>query len=112
MLQNNIFAATQTVMLTNQPSEGKKPFRRKSSNSKEGQSKDRKRSCDHSQKAYQSGTPQEPYQGLDQGTEFEQAIDRITAGTVAPLEPRPTINIYWAARLITNISRSANKRSS
>ena len=104
MLENNIFAATQTIMLTNKPAEGKKPFGRKSSDSKEGQSKDRKRSCDPSQKAYQSGTPQEPCQGLDQGTEFGQATDRITAGTAAPLEPRPTINIYWAARLITNIS--------
>ena len=50
MSEDNICAATQTIMITNQPTEGNKTFWKKSSESKEGQSKDRKRSCDQSQK--------------------------------------------------------------
>ena len=36
MLEDNIRAATQTVMITNQPVEGNKPPEKKSSKSKEG----------------------------------------------------------------------------
>ena len=43
MLEDNIRAATQTVMITNQL-EGNKPPGKKSIESKEGQSRDRKRS--------------------------------------------------------------------
>ena len=46
MLEDNICAATQTVMITNQSAEGNKPFGKKSSESKEGQGRDRKRSRD------------------------------------------------------------------
>ena len=36
MLEDNIYAITQTVMITNQPAEGNKPSEKKSSESKEG----------------------------------------------------------------------------
>ena len=50
MLENNIHAATQTIMITSQPIEGNKSFGKKSSESKEGQSRDQKRSPNQSQK--------------------------------------------------------------
>ena len=50
MLEDNIRAATQTVMITNQLAKGNKSFGKKPSESKEGKSRDRKRSCDQSQK--------------------------------------------------------------
>ena len=50
MLKDNIRAATQTVMITNQPTEGNKSPRKKPFESKEGQSRDRKRSRDKSKK--------------------------------------------------------------
>ena len=50
MLDDNIRAATQTVMITNQLAEGSKPHGKKSSESKEGQSKDRNQSRDQSHK--------------------------------------------------------------
>ena len=40
ILEDNIRAATQTVMITNQPTKGNKPPGKKSSESKEGQSRD------------------------------------------------------------------------
>ena len=42
VLEDNICAATQTVMITNQPVEGNKTHRKKPSKSKEGQSRDQK----------------------------------------------------------------------
>ena len=48
MLEDNIQAATQTVMIINQSAEGNKPFGKKPSKSKEGQSRDQKRSHDQS----------------------------------------------------------------
>ena len=50
MLEDNIRTATQTIMITNQLAEGNKPPGKKPSESKEGQSRDRKRSLDQSQK--------------------------------------------------------------
>ena len=50
MLEDNIRVATKTVMIINQSVEGNKPLRKKSIESKEGQSRDRKRSRDQSQK--------------------------------------------------------------
>ena len=50
MLKDNIRAATQTVMIINQSAKGNKPYGKKSSESKDGQSRDRKRSRDQSQK--------------------------------------------------------------
>ena len=50
MLKDNIRAATQTVMITNQPDERNKSLGKKVFESKEGQSRDRKQSCDHSHK--------------------------------------------------------------
>ena len=50
MLEDNVCAATQTVMITSQPTEGHKPSRKKLSKSKERQSRYRKRSRDQSQK--------------------------------------------------------------
>ena len=50
MLEDNIQAATQTVMITNQPAEGNKPSGKKLFESKDGQSRDQKRSRDQSQK--------------------------------------------------------------
>ena len=50
MLENNIRAATQTVMIKNQPIEGNKMPGKKPFESKEGQSRDQKRSRDQSQK--------------------------------------------------------------
>ena len=50
MLEDNIRAATQIVMITNQPAEGNKPPGKKLSKSKEGKSRDRKRSRDQSEK--------------------------------------------------------------
>ena len=50
MLEDNILTPTQTVMITNQPTEGNKSPRKKPSESKEGQNRDRKRSCNQSQK--------------------------------------------------------------
>ena len=47
-LEDNICEVTQTVMITNQSVEGNKPPGKKLSKSKEGQSKDRKRSRDQS----------------------------------------------------------------
>ena len=49
-LEDNIRIAAQTVMITNQSTEGNKLSGKKSSEPKEGQSKDRKRSHDQSQK--------------------------------------------------------------
>ena len=46
MLEDNIHAATHTVMITNQSTEGNKPPGKKPTKSKEGQSRDRKRSRD------------------------------------------------------------------
>ena len=46
MMEDNIRAATQTVMITNQLTEGNKPLEKESSESKEGPSRDRKQSCD------------------------------------------------------------------
>ena len=46
MLEDNIRAATQTVMITNQPTEGNELFGKKLPESKDGQSRDRKRSHD------------------------------------------------------------------
>ena len=48
MLEDNIGVATQTIMVTNQPIEGNKLSEKKRSESKEGQSRDRKRFCDQS----------------------------------------------------------------
>ena len=50
MLEDNIRAATQTVMITNQPDERNKSPGKKSPESKEGHSRDRKGSHDQSQK--------------------------------------------------------------
>ena len=50
MLENNVRAVTQTVMITSQSIEGHKPSRKKSFESKGGQNKDQKRSRDPSQK--------------------------------------------------------------
>ena len=50
MLEENICEVTQTVMITNQPAERNKPPGKKPSESKEGQSRHRKRSRDQSQK--------------------------------------------------------------
>ena len=50
MLEDNIRAATQTVMITSQLVEGNKPLGKKSSGSKEGQSRDQKQSRDQSHK--------------------------------------------------------------
>ena len=46
MLEDNIHGAAQTVMITNQSAEGNKSSRKKLSESKEGQGRDRKRSHD------------------------------------------------------------------
>ena len=50
MLEDNIRAATHIVMIINQPTEGNKPFGKKLCGSKDGQSRDQKRSRDQSQK--------------------------------------------------------------
>ena len=50
MLEDNIYAATQTVMITNQAAEGSKLLGKKPSESRESQSKDRKQSQDQSHK--------------------------------------------------------------
>ena len=50
MLEDNIRAATQSIMITNQSAEGNKPLGKKPFKSKEGHSRDRKRSRDQSQK--------------------------------------------------------------
>ena len=50
MLEDNIRAATRTIMIISQPTEGNKPPGKKPSESKEGQSRDRKWSRDQSQK--------------------------------------------------------------
>ena len=50
MLEDNIRAVIQTVMVINQPTEGNKQFGKKSSKSKKGQSRGQKRSHDQSQK--------------------------------------------------------------
>ena len=50
MMEDNIHAATQIVMIINQPTEGNKLPGKKPSKSKEGQSRDRKQSRDQSQK--------------------------------------------------------------
>ena len=44
MLEDNIRAATQTVMITNQLAKGNKPSGKKPSESKEGEGRDRKQS--------------------------------------------------------------------
>ena len=49
-LEDNICAATQTVMITNQSTEGNKLSGKKQSEPKEAQRKDRKRYCDQSHK--------------------------------------------------------------
>ena len=48
MLEDNIHVATQTVMIINKLAEGNKPPGKKPSESKEGQSRYRKRSHDQS----------------------------------------------------------------
>ena len=50
MLEDNVGVATQTVMITSQLAKGYKLSRKKPSESKEGQSRDRKRSYDQAQK--------------------------------------------------------------
>ena len=50
MLEDNIRAAAQTVMITNQSAEENNPFGKKSSESKEGQGRDRKQFRYQSQK--------------------------------------------------------------
>ena len=50
MLEDNIRATTQTVMITSQPIEGNNLFGKQPSKSKEGQNRVRKRSRDQSQK--------------------------------------------------------------
>ena len=50
MLEDNIRAATQTVMITSQLVKGNKPLGKKSSGSKEGQSRDQNPSRDQSHK--------------------------------------------------------------
>ena len=50
MLEDNVCASTQTVMITSQSAERHKPYRKKRSKSKGGQRRDRKRSHDQSQK--------------------------------------------------------------
>ena len=50
MLEDNISAATQTVMITNQPTKGNMRLGKKSSKPKEGQSRDQKLSRDQSQR--------------------------------------------------------------
>ena len=50
MLEDNIRAVTQTVMITNQLAEGNKSSGKKLSEFKEGQGRDRKQSRDQSQK--------------------------------------------------------------
>ena len=50
MLEDNIRAVTQIVMITSQPAEGNNPSGKQPSKSKEGQNRDRKRSRDQSQK--------------------------------------------------------------
>ena len=50
MLEDNIHVAIETVLVTSQPTEGNKPPGKKLSDAKEGQSRDRKRSRDQSQK--------------------------------------------------------------
>ena len=50
MLEDNIRAVTQFVMIMSQPWEGNNPFAKEPSKSKEGQNRDRKRSNDQSQK--------------------------------------------------------------
>ena len=50
MPEDNVLAATQTVMITNQPAEGNNLHGKKPSESKEGQRRDRKQSLDQSQK--------------------------------------------------------------
>ena len=50
MLEDNIRAATQTIMITNQSTEGNKSSEKKSFEFKEGQGRDRKQYCDQSQK--------------------------------------------------------------
>ena len=49
-LEDNICAATQIVMIISKPTESNKSMRKKSFESKEGQSKNRKQSRDQSQK--------------------------------------------------------------
>ena len=48
MLEDNIRAATQIVMITSKPAESNKPKRKKPSEPKEGQSKNQKLSYDQS----------------------------------------------------------------
>ena len=50
MLEDNICAATQTVMITSQRAEGNNPSMKQPSKSKEGHNRDRKRSRDQSEK--------------------------------------------------------------
>ena len=50
MLEDNIYSATQTVMIISKSVESNKPEGKKPSESKEGQSRNRKRSRDQSQK--------------------------------------------------------------
>ena len=57
MLEDNIRAATQTVMITSQPAEGSNSSGKQPSKSKEGQNKDQKRSCDQSQKKREPPPP-------------------------------------------------------
>ena len=56
MLEDNIYAATQTVMITNQPAEGNKTHGKQPSKSKEGQNRDRKQSRDKSKKKKRAPT--------------------------------------------------------
>ena len=50
MMEDNIRAATQIVMITNQPTKGNMPPRKKPSEPKEGQSRDKKLFRDRSSK--------------------------------------------------------------
>ena len=50
MLEDNIHAAAQTIIITNRSAEGNKSSRKKSSKSKESQNRNRKESRDQSQK--------------------------------------------------------------
>ena len=50
MLEDNICSTTQTVMIMNQLTEGNKSPRKQPFESKEGQNRNWKRSCDQSQK--------------------------------------------------------------
>ena len=68
MLEDNICATTQTVMITSQPVEGHKSFGKKPSESKEGHSRDRKQSSDQAHKK------REPLQFIPQNISYERLL--------------------------------------